>query len=250
MEYTGAQVLVQELTEENPRGLQPALRLTRHVRDPSLPSDRRLRGLPPCGWHCLARQGKKQLVQPGSLNQVQRQAPSSFCSSFSSLGPKRHASGAEKPAGWERPPLAQVLYPPGGSAAAQTAATQRHEVSARRPESPPTPAPSLAAPQPPPPGDYTSHRALRPVAPASGGAWFPERIGTRSPDPIRVWPFPRQVTPVPRAPTRRAPLSPVSRPTRGTLHAGSPPRARPGPPRLRWPPRRSPGRTGPRRGRR
>lgn len=39
-----------------------------------------------------------------------------------------------------------VLYPPGGSAAALTAATQRDEVAASRPESPPTPAPSLPLP--------------------------------------------------------------------------------------------------------
>lgn len=41
---------------------------------------------------------------------------------------------------------------------------------------------------------------------ASAGAWFPERIGTRSPDPIRLGPFPGQVTPAPRAsPRARAP---------------------------------------------
>lgn len=46
--------------------------------------------------------------------------------------------------------------------------------------------------------NYNSHDALRHHALASGGAWLPARIGTWSPDSIRVSTFQKQVMPSPR----------------------------------------------------
>lgn len=82
---------------------------------------------------------------------------------------------------------------------------------------------------------------------ASASAWFPERIGTRSPDPIRLGPFPGQVTPAPRAsPRARAPSSRIS--PRGAPLPVPPPSSPLVPPSLRSPRLAGPGRGRLRRG--